>query len=119
MITILSARWANAERTAAVVTSQERGDIAISATDRPEEWADFQAWSSAGNTVSPLPEPSAAQQRETAIVADASRADLLSRLQTATLAQIDTYVDNNVTNIAGARVIFKALLKVLALNVQR
>lgn len=62
---------------------------------------------------------------ETAIVApeiarintfksDASRADLLARLKNATPAQIDAFVDNNVTTLAQVRGLLKALLKLVA-----
>lgn len=40
--------------------------------------------------------------------------DLLARLQNATPAQIDSWIDNNVTSVASARAVFKAILKILA-----
>ena len=54
--------------------------------------------------------------RETAFKAETDRTDLIERLKTATPAQISTWVDNNVTNIAQARAVFKAILKVIALD---
>lgn len=64
----------------------------------------------------PNPAVVAGQQRQDAFRADAGRGDLLTRLLTATPAQIDTYVDNNVTTIAQARTLFKAILKLIALD---
>lgn len=40
---ILSAQFANAERTAVVVITDDRGAVSISA-DRPELWAQYLAW---------------------------------------------------------------------------
>jgi hypothetical protein len=48
--------------------------------------------------------------------ADSGRVDLLQRLRTATPAQIDTWVDTNVTSIATARTVLKAIIKVIALD---
>lgn len=39
MTTHLSARWANDEHTAAIVTTDDAGEIALSAADTPTEWA--------------------------------------------------------------------------------
>jgi hypothetical protein len=54
--------------------------------------------------------------READIRGDAGRVDLLNRLKTASPSQIDTWVDNNVTNIATARTVLKAIIKVIALD---
>lgn len=43
MLTITSARYGNAEHSAAVVKTAERGSIAISEADTPELWADMLA----------------------------------------------------------------------------
>lgn len=51
--------------------------------------------------------------------ADGSRAELIEQLSTATAAQITTWVNNNATNLAGARVILATIIKVLALIVRR
>jgi hypothetical protein len=56
------------------------------------------------------------RNRATTFRDDPSRADLIQRLQNATPQQIDTWVDNNITSIAAARALFKAILKVLALD---
>jgi hypothetical protein len=50
---------------------------------------------------------------------DAGRIDLLTRLRTATPAQIDTWVENNVTTLAQARAVFKAIIKVIALDARQ
>lgn len=52
--------------------------------------------------------------RVTEIEADAGRVDLVARLRTATNAQIDTWIDANITSIAAARALFKAIIKYLA-----
>lgn len=39
MTTIISAQWANAEHTAAIVMTAEAGAVALSAADTPTEWA--------------------------------------------------------------------------------
>lgn len=39
MTTYLAARWANDEQSAAIVTTDDAGDIALSAADTPTEWA--------------------------------------------------------------------------------
>lgn len=56
----------------------------------------------------------AQQARDDELKAIADVQDLADRLKTATPAQIDTWVDNNMNNIAQARTVMKALLKVLA-----
>jgi hypothetical protein len=45
---------------------------------------------------------------------DAAQADLLDRLKTATPNQIDTWLTNNVTTLAQARVVLGAVIKFLA-----
>ncbi len=44
------------------------------------------------------------------------RADLIARLQTATPAQIDSWLTANVTNLAQARGVLAAIIKVMAAN---
>ncbi len=56
--------------------------------------------------------------RVAGINADAQRIALLNQLKTATAAQIDTYVDNNVTDLASARTMLKRIVKVLAVLVK-
>jgi hypothetical protein len=51
--------------------------------------------------------------RQETFAAEPDRADLMTRLQSATPAQIDTFIDNNVTSIATARTVLKALLKLM------
>lgn len=81
-------------------------------------------WVYNGTTLSPPPplpvDPTVAAEanRAASFRADAGRVDLLSRLKTATPAQIDTWVDNNVTTLAGAKTVFKAILKVIALDIR-
>lgn len=78
---------------------------------------EYEAWLAAGG----VPDPYAKSQTEIdselrwiSLNADATRADLLVRLRTATPAQINAYVDSNVTNLAEARTLLKKVLLVLA-----
>jgi len=78
---------------------------------------EYEAWLAAGGVPNPYVENPAvvtARQRQATLNADATRADLLTRLRTATPAQINSYVDANVTNIADARTMFKRILLALA-----
>lgn len=52
--------------------------------------------------------------RSAAFMSDGDSIDLLDRLRNLTPAQINSYVDNNITNIAGAQAAFKRIIKVLA-----
>jgi hypothetical protein len=62
------------------------------------------------------PEESSEQARKTAIVSDPLRANLLNAVKTATNAQISNYVDNNVTDLASARTMFKRILLLISLD---
>lgn len=53
-------------------------------------------------------------QRENGIRNDTGRLDLLNRLRTATNAEIDIWIDNNVTSLAAARAVLKAIVKVIS-----
>lgn len=68
--------------------------------------------------VAALPEPQVEADRVAAYQVDASRGDLLTRLKSATPAQIDSYVESNVTTLPQARTLFKAILKVIALDLR-
>lgn len=57
--------------------------------------------------------------RVAAIRSDAGRADMLARLQSATPAQIDTWLTNNVTNLAQARTVLGIILKLIALDARK
>ncbi|WP_414470746.1 hypothetical protein [Microvirga sp. M2] len=46
--TISAARYGNSENTAATITTDEAGDIAVSEADTPGLWADFLAWVAGG-----------------------------------------------------------------------
>lgn len=63
-------------------------------------------------------ELTASQQRTETFNADPDRVDMLQRLKTATPAQIDSYIEANVTNLAQARSFLKKLTKVLALAIR-
>ena len=54
-----------------------------------------------------------------ALRADALARDLTGRLRTATPAQIDAWVDAQVTDLASARTMFKRILLVLAYQLRR
>ena len=57
----------------------------------------------------------AESDRVAGILTDPARVALLNQLKTATAAQIDTYVDAQVTDLASARTMLKRIIKVLAL----
>lgn len=59
------------------------------------------------------PPPSAEEVRLSSFDAEADLIDIKARLTTATPAQIDAWIDANVTNVATARAVLKALVKVL------
>jgi hypothetical protein len=63
-----------------------------------------------------IPGLTAEDLRVQTLMADQGRMDLLTRLRAATPAQIDSYVENNVTTLAQARAMFKAILKLVALD---
>lgn len=55
-------------------------------------------------------------QRQTSLTDDISNQNLMDKLRTATPAQIDTWLTNNVTNLAEARIILGAIVKFLAIK---
>ena len=54
--------------------------------------------------------------RKESFQSDPARSGLLQRLQTATPAQIDNWVDNTVVDLASARTVFKMIIKAIALD---
>jgi hypothetical protein len=60
-------------------------------------------------------DPTAEELHDISYQEDPDRLGLVDRLRTATPAQIDAYIDSNVTNLAGARTLLKHMLRVLAL----
>lgn len=81
------------------------------------EWEDYQTWLKAGNVPDafvPDAASTAYNAKQKALSDDADRRDLLDRLQSATPAQIKTYVDNNVNNLAEAKALFKKILLILS-----
>lgn len=66
--------------------------------------------------IPPSAEEIAEEERKLSIVNDPTRQDLLTRLKSASAAQISTWVDNNVTDLASARNVIKMILKLIALD---
>jgi hypothetical protein len=64
-----------------------------------------------------IPPPTAEETRVASFVEAPDRADLFTRLKTATPAQVDTWIDNNVTSLAAARAVLKAIVKYLVATV--
>ena len=56
------------------------------------------------------------EARRSTFRADGGRIDLLNRLRAATPSQIDTWLQNNVTNLSQARAVLAAIIKVIALD---
>lgn len=69
-------------------------------------------WREEYDVIDPPP-PSAEDVRQTSFKAEPDAIDLVTRLQSATPAQINSWIDANVSNIAQARAVLKALVKVL------
>jgi len=57
---IAAACYANEDGTAIVLSTQDQGDVLISARDRPELWAACEAWRDAGGTIAPYVAPQVA-----------------------------------------------------------
>jgi hypothetical protein len=81
----------------------------------------WQAAEDAAQPIPPTPEEIAAQEaiaaREALFRGDTERIDILTRLKTATLAQIEAFVDANIpSNQAGARKLLKMIIKAIALD---
>lgn len=60
----------------------------------------------------------AEEQRIADLKADTLRQDMIDRLTSASPQQISDYVDNNVTDLASARTMFKRILLILAVAVK-
>ena len=58
--------------------------------------------------------PSADETRRDSIARDAGRSALVERLGAATAAEIDAWVEQSATNLAGTRAVLKSLLKLIA-----
>jgi hypothetical protein len=63
--------------------------------------------------------PTPTEVREAAFATDADRIDLLNKLLAATPAQIKAYVQNNVTDLASARVMMMKILLLLATAIRQ
>lgn len=89
----------------------------ISPDPRHPDRIAFDRWIAQGNAPDPFVEDAtvaAAKARQATLDADAARADLLTRLRSATPAQLNAYVDAQVTDLASARTMLKRILLVLA-----
>lgn len=71
--------------------------------------------------VNPLPTapPTADDVRDEALLADTDRQAIITAIRNATPAQIKTYVNNNVTDLASARVMLRNLALLVALAIRR
>lgn len=61
-------------------------------------------------------DPAVEKTRQDAVKADSDRAAMLARLKAATPAQIDAWVNSNVTTLAEARKAIAIILKVIAID---
>lgn len=93
--------------------------------DAPNIWIQSDTvglgWSYDGSVFTPPdpipdPPPTPEQLRKTSMMADADYIDLLQRAATATPTQIDSWLSANVTNLAQARAVLGALIKVIAVK---
>lgn len=60
----------------------------------------------------------ALKTREQTFVADTDRQELLNQLLTATPAQIKNYVNNNVTDLASAKILLSKIILLLAIAIK-
>jgi hypothetical protein len=70
-----------------------------------------------GYSVQDLKGPSKREQRQASFATDAGAADLLEKAKTASVAEIDAWLQSNVTNLAQARAVLAAIIKVLVARV--
>jgi hypothetical protein len=70
-----------------------------------------------GFTVEQMQGLSKREQRQASFAADAGAADLLEKAKNASIIEIDTWLQNNVTNLAQARTVLAAIIKVLVARV--
>lgn len=91
--------------------------VAVDVTDQPQVVAGYLHEGGTVFNPSPPRDPAeiAEEARRATLRADAVTIDMLTRLSTATPTQIITFVDNNVTDLAGARAMFKRILLVLSI----
>lgn len=84
---------------------------------RPSEWHEFIN----GQWVENIEKKTvgeARQLRQTEFFNDLDRQEMVAKLKTTTPAEIDTWLTNNVTNLAQARQVLGKILKILALSVR-
>jgi hypothetical protein len=97
---------------------QDDAFVTVDVTDKPQVVTGY--IHDGGDAFSPPPprDPAeiAEEARRAALRADAIALDMLSRLSTATPAQINAFVDGNVTDLAGARAMFKRIILILAIR---
>lgn len=72
-------------------------------------WQEYQVWLTAGNTPDPSDPPPAEDLARVARRQELRANAVVNAIASATPAQIDTYIDNNVTTLAQARTVLKAL----------
>jgi len=84
------------------------------------DWAEFQQWLAQGNVPDPYvpPSPPADDARLDTIAADPDSVEIVEMLRTATLSQIKAYINNNVTNVASAKVALVKMALLLALIIK-
>lgn len=91
------------------------------------EWSAYMAWTNAGNSPDPYTPPPPPAPTAAEIAADAERATRMSirasikgdnfiqQLRTMTPADVDAYIQNNVTDLASAKVVLRKLAYVIAI----
>lgn len=89
-------------------------------------WTAFQTWIAAGNTPDPDSTPAhvptqaeldAAAEKDARdqIVTNLRADNAIQALRTLTPAQVDNYIDTNVTDLASAKTVLKRIVRVIAL----
>jgi len=82
------------------------------------DYSEYLKWRAVGNVPDPYvedPEVAAQRGRRENFNADTMRQELLTQLRNATPDQINTYVNNQVTDLASARTLLKKILLVIAI----
>ncbi len=65
----------------------------------------------------PVAQQSADNSRITGLQGDTNYQALIAQIQASTVAQIDTWITNNVTTLAQARTVLAAVIKLLAISI--
>lgn len=117
---ITSVTYANPEQTSLTVDTVDEGAMTVPWPCQTWHREEIEDWLGEGGVIGAYtaPPPPAEQVRDDEFKALPDRQAVLDKLQNATPQQISDWVDASVTNVAGARAMFKQLIFILATNVR-